>query len=494
MLGRTAILRPSGFLKLCRSSRRQVPATHVLQATSIYRSGAAGVSRGLGLPVLQHCCAQPPMFSTVSDRKTDTGGRKERAPRPWQNSRHQLSKRVASLTESDQLLPYDFIDKATSELVVECCKRKNFKGMQWAHDILDRLLVEKRRLRKEGMLVTIHVDFIQKILYGWAVQADKNKAAWRRMEELLELAIQEALEDEQIFAEAASNKKTKLLLGPGQGIPPYSQPTVEIFNTFLRGLSSASRLFPAASAACEKVLDDMAGFHEKFGWHTKPNTKTFTHALSAYANSQRRDAGDNALRILRHMQEVHNTDARTYFEEYGFPYDARNPSANRRRIVTADIVAYTTAMSALVKSKDTSNHAMELLNEILESDTIQADERVFTVAIKAFGVVADKAKSPEQRLEAAKRAEEVLWFMVEYLKPEPVDSDGNVHSTDSKVVSEKGLLMAFNSCLDAWARSYTKESAPNCERLLQKMMTESPVQPDTISFNACLYGRSTRPV
>lgn len=403
-----------------------------------------------------------------------------------------LKNRVASFVQAVSIPPGAFAAKKVAMFVTECCKEKSLQGMQWAHEIVDRLMVEKRRLLTQGVFVTIPENVLNSVMYGWVVRAREDKVAQRRMKELLEMTVSEALEDIRVFENSMAStddgdgRSQFLELGPGQKEGPLlSEPTVQIFNTYLRGISFAARKSPAISQQCETVLNDMTKYNRKNGWHTRPNTRSFTHAISAHSNSARRDSGENALRIFRWMQNEHDAQKEEYFKEYGMPYDVKYPDSNRRIIVTPDIVAYTTTISAMVRSIRDASEAIGLLQAALQTEGLTPDAGLFAIVIHAFARLADKEKTPSKRLSAASQAEEVLWLMVRELAPESADGQKKLDFRSSK---SKDLLMGFNACLDAWSKSYHEESAPKCEELLQTMLTGNLVEPNTVSFNSCLYG------
>lgn len=442
----------------------------------------------------------PRLFSTVSgevfptesnnaihiENSSQNEEEDHRFRRPWLDRKCALAERVRRLAEADYVPPGDFMDKTIVSLVDACCRRQNLKGMQMAHSILDRLMVEKRRLRDEKLLVTIPIKLLDTILYGWASQASSVKVARRRMAELVMLATQEAIDDDRAFVEVATGKAQGTLASRQETIP-LSRPTTDFYNTYLRGLANAAKGLSYSTDECEHVLNEMEQLTKDYGWHTKPNSKSYTIAISAVGNSESSDSGKKAVKVLRRMQEVHDKEAVKYLEEYGVPYDTKDPDRNKRRIVTADTIAYTAAMTAVIKSnsKESNSEALGLLQELMESTDDLVDPRTFSVAINSFVETADTAKDPRKRLKAAQKAEEVFWRMLDYVA---VTTEEGLDEA-SKNTLEHGVLFAFNSCLNVWSKSYVTEAAPHCEGLLNKVIAEDILSPDTVSFNICLHGK-----
>jgi len=217
------------------------------------------------------------------------------------------------------------------------------------------------------------------------------------------------------------------------------------------------------------------------------------------------------------MKQLQGSEEEAYKQQYGIPYDYCNPESNKKQIVTADIVAYTATMKAVLQSghktrEDLKNNrrkhkvqvpeeVLQLLKEITECQdgSVQMDTRVFIMAIKAFGEVADKAHYGRQRTAAAKQAEQILYSMLNFLTQEKQKKNVSVasanHVDHADIESgednerELDILIAYNTCLNAWAKSYTPEAATHCEALLHKMLDDENdlVTPNASSFNTCLY-------
>jgi hypothetical protein len=415
--------------------------------------------------------------------------------KPWFDQNRSLSARVADLVEAPRLHPGDLDSGEIVDLISQCCRLNSVEGMQLAQEILDRLLVEKRRWKAKDVVVEMPVSTIQTIMYGWALLCSSSNIARDRMNDLLTLVVDEAKHDTETrveMAELQDSEEGTEVERQHDGTPS-SEPTVQVFNTYLQGLSNAAKLSPQVALEAEATLYGMMGYHRSQGWHTKPNSRSYTHVITAFANSGLSDAGDRALGILRRMQEVHTVEKEQYMIDYGMPYDPLQPSTNRRKIVTADAVAYTATMSALVRSDAPAEKAERLLKEMLESEPglIRLDAAAFTMIINAYGKLAgDSNASKDARKAAAKRAEAIYRSMNDYLRTD--GKAGPSGDTESEGIQERSLdlIPAFNACLDAWSKSGAQEAAPRTEMLLRKLLDSGDVKPNVISFNSCLHAWS----
>ena len=405
---------------------------------------------------------------------------------PWMDKRKNLQRRVESLIEAEYIQPYHFT--TLESLMRECCRKQqgsSLVGLQMAHDILDRLFVEKRRLlEEERVVVTVPSRLIQMVVFGWGVISDHRNVAFFRMKEMMQLAAEQAMSDRRIFEKALADPES-FSLGSGQSLdPPLSQPDADLYNTYLVGLVQASKSHTRAALMAEGVLQEMNRYHRELGWHTRPNTKSYGHVIAAWGNSSAPEAGEKALAVLRALQQTHDEQAMEYQRDHGVPYDEENPSNNKRKIATADIISYTCALKTIAARQP--EKAMELLKEIMQSETVTADTRTFVTAMSAFKASASKQSDPRKRLRSAERAEQVLWYMIDFVKAQRGESVVEHGSGD-----DIALVMGFNVCLDIWSKTRTREAAPRCEEILQKMMEEK-IYPDVASFNACLHGKDVK--
>jgi hypothetical protein len=386
----------------------------------------------------------------------------------WLNSEVHPLNRAASFVELATINPRDFASRKVEQLVIDCCKLNSLEGLQAAEDIADRLLLEKRRMKARGLKIVVPAKIWQKIIYGWAVLAGRHRVAQFRIKELVKRVEAEAVKDRAEFSLPehsinTSNRRTIL-----------SEPAVDMYNTVLLGIANASRLSKTSATEVDSVLDYMVRLNEKFGWHTKPNTRSYTNAISAYAQSGGLGDGDRAMAVLQRMKKAQQTEKYLYEEQYGVLYKFDDESSNKRKIVTTDTVVYTVAMKAITRSGAHPEKALDLLREVTECEggPANADALLFASAIAAFRRYVTKCSDVSERRKLAKGSEEVLRMMLQY---ETISTD-----------LSDGARGAFNACLAVWAGSALPESPLRCREIIQSMI-EHRIGPDTISLNTCLH-------
>ena len=408
--------------------------------------------------------------------------------------------------------------KLTSlELIKACGKQNSFEGMKNAQDVLDRLIEEKKYVNNSPetavtSFVVIPDRPFKMVMYGWANMCRKVELAPQRMREVLDLMIQEAEYDKKISEtvdsstrieeQSYSNDDSNNDGNDGGSHDDDTQhddlyvglscePTVDIYNTLLQGLTQAATRSIQAAIEAEHALSKMDKMNRTRGWHTKPNTRSYSLVMNAYTKTRHATAGDRAESVLRRMIERHEHEKQEYFEEYGVEYNIVDLEQNNRIIVTPDTVAYTTVIQAHgdSDSSESAEKAYMLLNELIQSDNpaLVPDSFAFANTINAFSKMADRKKSPKDRVEAAQRAEDILWMMVDIMKENNQEDSNNSHLS--------GSIVPFNACLNAWAKSFTPESPLRAEDLLHRMLDPElqsiiRVQPNTVSFNTCMQAWS----
>ena len=431
--------------------------------------------------------------------------------RIWLDPKTPLVGRVNRFLEQElgTLHPLD-LTLSSVDLIRECGKQKSFEGMKYAHDILDRVLEEKRRVNVPGEKpkIVIPERVFKTLMFGWAKNSNLSndaKMAPQKMREILNTMLEEVEKDNEYrtkegdASESRSSSSSEGKINYSIFESVSSEPTVDIFNTLLQGLVEASHRSMAAAGEAQDLLMKMDKLNQVHGWHTKPNQRSFTFVMDAFAKTKHPTAGTRAEAVLRSMIKYHEREKASYLEEYGVEYNLSDPSANKRRIVTADAMAYTAAINAHTQSESpgSAQCALNLLLEVIQSTdpSLKVDAYVFSSAIQAFSRLAAKKKSPRGRVASAERAEEILWLMVDELKRQ----HEAVANEEMAEVTIEPSVVPFNACLNAWARSESDEGGPASEELLRKMLDPdlqevTGVMPDTISFNSCLqaWSRSAR--
>jgi hypothetical protein len=381
-------------------------------------------------------------------------------PKPWFDVRRPLEVRVKELLEIDTLHPADIVHPMMKDLIQQCCGRTSsssssssnrgskhynsnnynnnnnmtLEGLQRGQEVLDRCLVEKRRYQMTTqMKLFIPQALIQTILFGWCKVAQHEFVAQARMKEIVQLAIEEGKRDDLFLHTTLDIPRTKR-------IAAEVFPTVNLFNTYLLGLGQASKMSPQAALDGEAMLYDMIDYHKLYGWHTKPNTRSYTHVIVAYANTQHVGAGRRAYKILQQMKTIHNAEKEVY-EQYEPPVTTTTGSSsvikqpylynndphqsydsttsitgrkNRYQIVTPDAVAYTATLQALHISNRSPELVLDLLQEAVEAPGVVLDAIVFVVTIKALSSSINHENNALIRIDLANETERILRTMIQY--------------------------------------------------------------------------------
>lgn len=433
----------------------------------------------------------------------------------------------------------DFYNKCPSIMRKSC---KTQSGVEGARSILDRMLQEKR---VSGRAVPAKAFEI--LLFGWTKIAKlEPERAIQAMMELIKLMGTEN-EYDQLHAKADSTDSC--------------QPTVQTYNTVLRGMAEAATFLPSAAREAEQLLEVMETRYREQGWHTRPNTRSYTHVITAYGNMRRYESGDRAQAVLDRMLRVSKLELEAYQATYGVPYNTEDLKQNVKRIVLPDVAVYSAVICAHAKSRayESANKAYALLIEMMNH--LRPDATAFTATINAFANIAGKSSGKvrdrilaRERLQAAERAEALLLLMEDLAKDESLtagysgndetmkkesqmgreldmervleskegtnspeeevleddtyyeedmdfeeDVDPEEGKQTPKTTSIRPTVVTYNSCLNAWAQSDTREAAPRADALLKRMIesslnNEDAVKPDQVSFNTVLnaWARNSR--
>lgn len=371
------------------------------------------VTAKFGLRVSQRGLLQEPAVS-VSNRMLQWFSSKigKKPYLPWVDKKLPPEVRVNKFSEVELgQLGWRAVSLDSVELADRCCRFQSFVGMRLAHCVLDRALAEKHYFDNspEQQPFKVPLLLFQKILFGWACLTTKGAIAQGKMRELVDIIIQITREEEERFnVDSDDNIDDYLRL----------QPNTSLYNTYLIGLRNAAEVSPKAAITGIGVLDEMVNMHEQHGWHTKPNTKSYTFVIKAFANSKFKNAGKEAEKVLRRMQRAHEEEKENYFSETGTPYNAADPVANQRKIVTADEIAYSYAIQAYAQepSLEAAGKARDLLIEVIniKDGTAKANFALFTGVIAAYANLAQNVRvSKEIRRTAAQQSEEILNILLD---------------------------------------------------------------------------------
>uniref|UniRef100_A0A7S4VRB4 Pentacotripeptide-repeat region of PRORP domain-containing protein n=1 Tax=Ditylum brightwellii TaxID=49249 RepID=A0A7S4VRB4_9STRA len=210
----------------------------------------------------------------------------------------------------------------------------------------------------------------------------------------------------------------------------------------------------------------------------QPNESSYNTILGAYSRSGSADAPEKIAKILSYMDRM-STE--------GMQIDLK-PST----------ISYNSYLSALVNgaargtiSGDVSaQKAEKLLNKMIKryenGDDVEPDGWTFTFVIQAW------AKSGTKN--AASKAEKVLRLMEAYHRRNVlVWSDKSNVTLYINQFNTKPISIAYNSVIDAYAKSNTSGSARCAEDILRRMESvqmsgeNNDVKPDLVSYNSCIH-------
>lgn len=397
--------------------------------------------------------------------------------KPWLRSDLNVHIRYKEMMAARTLHPADFHDRNVKDLITRCGKLCSLEGMQMVHDILDKLIVEKRRYQTEkGGEFTIEESFFSTGLYGWVQLASTHRVAQNRLRELLDTALSEATHDASQFP-----------------MPSFLLPTVQIYNTYLQGLVRAASITPAAAITAKATLYEMSQHHTERGWHTQPNPRSYSLVLTALAaTAHHPQAGEEALGLLRQVHEQHRVKRAAYDQSHERPYSTKAKDDNAYQIVAPDAAMYTSAMKAVIPTQP--QKAMELLEEAIANEELQLDAGMFIMPLKAMVTLVDQERNGARRFDIAKQAEALLETMIEQWnagalqEPQPKKDMQMMGFRDSSFLS-----VGYNTCLDVWSKSFCREAPERCETILELMLSEETgpdVQASSVTFNTCLHGKS----
>lgn len=410
---------------------------------------------------------------------------------PWLNVNIPVETRVDEIMNTPrQLHPADFTDRGMEQLLIDCCKMQSIEGMEKAQNVLIKLLEEKDRHQEQQTIVFLPQGCFEKVLYGWTTLASEQCCAEVQtgMRNILDMALSTAKQDIDYFDRLVLPQAR---IEASQRLES-AKPTISIFNTYLFGLSEVSPYVPKASLDAEALLQLMMEYNRIFGWHVKPTSKSFGLVLKAYSKSDRRSAGERVFTVLQKMHNMHETEKQLYFDQYHIEYDTEKPHSNRRRIVTPDAIAYSLAMSTVLQHVPSrANELLQLARNAHISNIPVLDARFFVVSLKAISRVIEKERNARIRIQCAMLGGKFLNMMKEFIESTPsTTKDTNSLLEGNEAEKSDSLVVAHNIYLDAWSRSYCVEAAPTCEEMLRNMISDKAYpSPDTVSFNAVLYGK-----
>lgn len=433
----------------------------------------------------------------------------------------ETARRILSDIPVGGLHPSDVLHGLTP-LLKDCCLLQTEDGMRTAQSLLERLMKEKKninaihlqtlqdRAAEHGMpttaaevappLVVAYLPF-HVLAHGWSRMSGRgfHRDGPTKVSDIIDWMAREDQYDAQIrndFDALVMDADNADEEGGGRRRRNKNmascQPTTASYNTLLTACTYASRQDRMAGRKAERILRVMSRRNEEDGWHCKPNTRSFGLAISAHTKSNRYKSAIFAQYVLNDMKVMHEAERERYEAETGRPYNVEDPDSNAWRIVTPDVIAYTTVISAFASAdgKGYAQKAEDVLFEMIDNSTkygIRVDSLAFDACIRGWSAAAKRMGNPKARYEAAERAEGILKLMEEMAAEVPstgeerdidnLDEDIDLDDEEAGVDRNKGTnplaptTRTYNAVLSAWARSDIKEAAPRAEALLYKMLS-----------------------
>lgn len=210
--------------------------------------------------------------------------------------------------------------------------------------------------------------------------------------------------------------------------------------------------------------------------HVSPNAVCFNACIDAWSKSPSRDAPLRAEVLLEWQRHL---------------YDA-----TRDEDVRPNAIGYTAAISAWSRSgdKNAAERAEALLRRMIEMCEGEGDANVRPSNVTWGAVIEAWAKSRRGR-EGAERAEELLTQLMLFHEQQGA-ADGGGNAEVERDRSTRPTEVAFNSAIDAWAKSGERDAPRRAEALMRTMWRlhreggNEDVRPSVISYNSCLNALS----
>jgi hypothetical protein len=275
-------------------------------------------------------------------------------------------------------------------------------------------------------------------------------------------------------AEAAQSLLQHML----QNEKAAAAPTAKTFNIVINAWAK-SQVTDAGKEA-EKIFQMMETYHREQGKNqqsTAPNVRTLTGVMDAWANSGHHDASSRIMVILQHAVGK---------------YNKANPAESSMPL---DLVVFHTVIRALTRTErnrqgaEKAEEVLRMLNELNnetndENHRLAPTTQIYSLILHAWA----QCEAQEHKGDAARRAEDVLGYMVQLYR---------------KGLDVKPNYRSFTTCIAAWANcAQVEPNAPErAERLLQTLLDfyqetqDADLKPDTTAGNAVLtaWSRSKRP-
>jgi hypothetical protein len=365
-------------------------------------------------------------------------------------------------------------------------------------ETLDFLQEETNQLLKvldgsEKSKQPVTSQYCYHLLESWMIQARDHQqlGAARRAQEVLhhlESVSSTALAPTSLFYERvlqtyalcdggrpAAEAAQSLLQHMLENEKAVAAPTTKTFHIVINAWAK-SQVTDAGKEA-EKIFQVMETYHRERGNNqsTAPNVRTLTGVMDAWANSGHHDASSRIMVILQHAVGKYK--------------------ANPESSMPLDLIVFHTVIRALTRTErnrqgaEMAEQVLRMLNQL--NDETNDENHRLTPTTQTYSLILHawaQCEAQEHKGDAARRAEDVLGYMVQLYR---------------KGLDVKPNYRSFTTCMAAWANCTQVESnAPErAERLLQTLLDfyqetqDADLKPDTTAGNAVLtaWSRSKRP-
>jgi pentatricopeptide repeat protein len=381
---------------------------------------------------------------------------------------------------------------------------------------------------------------------------ERAEALLRQMEELYMQSFDESLRPETMHynmvmhllsnsgkIDSARNAERMLLHMEQRfsGEEPFAvEPDVHSYNTVLNAYAKSKE--PGSAQRAERLFEDMIIKYEVHGRkRLKPDTISFTTVIDALSkdNNNRQQNARKAEALLWRMLSVGDASIRPNVKTFtavinAYARDASIESSQRAEAllksmqecvnVAPNIFTYNAVLNSFAKC-GLAEKAEELLQHIIVEKKLRVDKLSFNACIEAWAkkrlpVSADKAESfLSQMHDLSKRGgyDKIQPDLITYhtvLSAICNSGDDNCGRRAEALLQRmiasplsagapKPDIICYNIVLKAWSHSTTFNSPERAENLLRLMclkhQSRSGPKPDVISFNATLFcwAKSKRP-
>jgi hypothetical protein len=230
------------------------------------------------------------------------------------------------------------------------------------------------------------------------------------------------------------------------------KPDVISFSTVINAYSRAALQEPKCAVQAMEILERMEQLYEGGDKYLKPNMRTYTAVINAFARIESPEKADAILSKLKKCYSMGD------------------------KSLKPDTICYSSVLDAFSQKggEEAAYRAEELLHEMEDlysnGDTdVKPNTQTYRSVITALG----KSRRPR----AAEKAEQIL------------DKMEDLSSRGYKDLAPNTYI--YNAVIDAFARSYTLSKAYRAELLLERMLEETEkgnmsIRPDTITFNSVI--------